>query len=119
MGSAKRSPIPAQSPPAASAEQETQLRASHWHRRCGWLHGMRVREVVQLLRAEGWRHVRRTGSHQHFTHPSRPGLVTVAGEDGRTVPTGTLRSIYRQAGLRWKRKSSAPFPRSARTARSD
>ncbi len=41
-----------------------------------------------------------TGSHQHFVHPSKPGLVTVAGKPSATLKPKTEASILRQAGLR-------------------
>ncbi|WP_329262215.1 type II toxin-antitoxin system HicA family toxin [Actinoallomurus sp. NBC_01490] len=40
------------------------------------------------------------GSHRQFKHPSKPGLVTIAGKPSRTLPPGTERSILRQAGVR-------------------
>ena len=61
---------------------------------------MKVRQVVQLIEAEGWRLVRQVGSHRQFRHPTRPGTVTVAGKPGVDVPPGTLANILRQAGLK-------------------
>jgi predicted RNA binding protein YcfA (HicA-like mRNA interferase family) len=55
--------------------------------------------VIKALERAGWRLVRVTGSHHHFRHESRPGLVTVA-HPRKDVPVGTLRSIERQAGER-------------------
>ncbi|HEX9844646.1 MAG TPA: type II toxin-antitoxin system HicA family toxin [bacterium] len=34
-----------------------------------------------------------------FKHPTKPGKVTVAGQEGLDVPPGTLKSIRRQADL--------------------
>ncbi|MCA1779291.1 MAG: type II toxin-antitoxin system HicA family toxin [Xanthomonadaceae bacterium] len=45
-----------------------------------------------------WRLKRIKGSHHHFDHPSKPGLVTVP-HPKRDIPLPTLRSIYRQASL--------------------
>jgi len=59
-----------------------------------------VRDVLKLLEQAGWEEVR-PAPHRKLKHRSRPGAVTVAGKLGDEVPTGTLRSIYRQAGLRW------------------
>jgi len=56
------------------------------------------RTVIQALESAGWRLKRVTGSHHHFAHPDRPGLVTVQ-HPRRDVPIGTLRSIERQSGL--------------------
>lgn len=60
---------------------------------------MKVREVIATLEADGWRLVRTRGSHRQFRHPTKPGTVTVAGNMGIDVPTGTLGSIWKQAGL--------------------
>jgi len=63
---------------------------------------VKVRDVIALLESQGWREVRAAGSHRQFTHPRRTGRVTVSGHPRLEVPLGTLRSIYRQAGLDWK-----------------
>jgi predicted RNA binding protein YcfA (HicA-like mRNA interferase family) len=58
------------------------------------------REIESLIRDAGWVFVRQSGSHRHFHHATRPGIVTIpAGR--KAIPTGTLRSIFRQAGLEW------------------
>ena len=54
-----------------------------------------------MLKRDGRKQVRMRGSHRQFQHPSQPGTVTVAGRPGQDLPTGTLRSIIEQAGLRW------------------
>jgi predicted RNA binding protein YcfA (HicA-like mRNA interferase family) len=59
---------------------------------------MKVSEVLRRLRAEGWVRVKSKGSHRQFKHPDRPGRVTVSGKPSHTVPPGTLKSIFRQAG---------------------
>lgn len=59
---------------------------------------MRSREVIKLLIKDGWREVRQTGSHKHFRHPTKPGLVTVPHPNAGMAPK-TLRSIERQAGI--------------------
>ena len=40
---------------------------------------MKVREIVALLTRDGWRLVRIRGSHHHYRHPTKPGVVTVPG----------------------------------------
>jgi predicted RNA binding protein YcfA (HicA-like mRNA interferase family) len=60
---------------------------------------MKVREVIKLLETDGWCLVRTRGSHRQFKHPSKLGLVTVAGNLGIDVPIGTLRNIWKQAQL--------------------
>jgi len=61
---------------------------------------LKVREVIKLIEEDGWRQVRTTGSHRQFKHPSKPGLVTVAGKPTLDVPPGTPKSILEQAGLK-------------------
>lgn len=60
---------------------------------------MKVREVIRLLTSDGWRQVDQKGSHRQFRHASKPGKVTVPGKQSADVPVGTLKSIFRQAGL--------------------
>lgn len=60
---------------------------------------MNSREIIRKLEADGWRLKRVTGSHHHFTHPAKPGLVTVP-HPVRDIKVGTLKSIERQAGIR-------------------
>lgn len=64
------------------------------------LRAMKVREVIRMLVADGWRYVRTTGSHRQFRHPAKPGTVTVAGKPAVDVPVGTLGSILKRAGLK-------------------
>ncbi len=61
---------------------------------------MKISEILRLLEQDGWVLKRVTGSHQHFVHPSKPGLVTVAGKPSATLKPKTEASILRQAGLR-------------------
>ena len=62
---------------------------------------MKFRDLVKQVRDDGWVHVRTTGSHLHFKHPTKPSVVTIpgGGKENRDVAPGTLRSILRQAGL--------------------
>jgi len=63
---------------------------------------VKIREIVKRLEEAGWYEVARVGSHRQFKHAQRLGRVTVAGRPGDDMPTGTLRSVFRQAGLEWK-----------------
>ena len=58
---------------------------------------MKVRQVIKRIEADGWRLVRQRGSHRQYKHSTRPGRVTVAGNDGDEIKPGTLASILRQA----------------------
>jgi predicted RNA binding protein YcfA (HicA-like mRNA interferase family) len=61
---------------------------------------MKVREVIRLLRSDGWVQITTRGSHRQFKHSSKPGKVTVAGKPSVDIPPGTLNSILKQAGLK-------------------
>ena len=61
---------------------------------------MKVREIIKVVEDDGWVLVRTRGSHRHFKHPSKPGLVTIAGHPGVDMPKGTLNSVLKQAGLK-------------------
>jgi predicted RNA binding protein YcfA (HicA-like mRNA interferase family) len=60
---------------------------------------MKVREVLKLLKADGWYRVPAKGGHRQFKHPRKLGRVTVSGKPSDDVPPGTLNSIRKQAGL--------------------
>ncbi len=60
---------------------------------------MKVRDVLKVIKNDGWFLARTRGSHRHFKHPKKPGIVTVAGKESVDVPIGTLKSIWRQAQL--------------------
>lgn len=61
---------------------------------------MKVREAIKLIEQDGWYLARTRGSHRHFKHPHKPGLVTIAGHPNVDIPRGTLNSIRKQAGLK-------------------
>ncbi|GAA5784872.1 type II toxin-antitoxin system HicA family toxin [Chitiniphilus shinanonensis] len=59
---------------------------------------MQSRELIALIQQDGWYEVRVSGSHHHFKHPTKPGLVTIP-HPKKDLPPGTVKSIKRQAGL--------------------
>lgn len=61
---------------------------------------LKVGEIIKLLEHDGWLLKRTSGSHRHFTHPNKPGLVTVAGRPSATLKPKTEASILKQAGIR-------------------
>ncbi|MGO8695559.1 MAG: type II toxin-antitoxin system HicA family toxin [Rectinemataceae bacterium] len=60
---------------------------------------MAVGEVVKRIMADGWVLARMKGGHRQYKHPTKAGLVTVAGHPSDEVDRGTLNSIMKQAGL--------------------
>ena len=61
---------------------------------------VKVRDIVRLIEKDGWYWVRTKGSHHQYKHPTKPGLVTVPGNPGDDVASGTLNNILKQAGLK-------------------
>jgi predicted RNA binding protein YcfA (HicA-like mRNA interferase family) len=61
---------------------------------------MKVREILRLLRDDGWVAVATRGSHIQFKHPIKRGRVTLAGHPNDDLAPGTLKSILGQAGLK-------------------
>jgi predicted RNA binding protein YcfA (HicA-like mRNA interferase family) len=61
---------------------------------------MKVRDVLKLLREDGWFLARMQGSHQQYKHPVKKGRVTVAGHPSDDLKPKTLQSILTQAELR-------------------
>ena len=60
---------------------------------------MKVRELLQLLKKDGWEEKTQKGSHLQLEHPSKLGKVTVPIHAG-DIPKGTLNAILKQAGLK-------------------
>jgi predicted RNA binding protein YcfA (HicA-like mRNA interferase family) len=60
---------------------------------------MKVREVLRVLREDGWFLVATRGSHRQFKHQDKPGRVTVSGKPSDDLAPGTLNSVLKQAGL--------------------
>ena len=57
------------------------------------------REVIRLLQDDGWCKVRVTGSHHHFKHKIKQGIVTVP-HPKKQIGKGLLNSILKQAQLK-------------------
>lgn len=60
----------------------------------------KVREVIEMLKADGWVMVAQRGSHRQFKHPTKMGRVTVNNKLSVTLEQEILNSIWKQAG--WK-----------------
>jgi len=57
-------------------------------------------ELVKILEADGWFSTGQTGSHRHFRHSTKPGLLVVPMHAGKEVGKGLLHSILKKAGLK-------------------
>lgn len=60
---------------------------------------MNSTQLIRMLEEDEWTEVRVKGSHHHFKHPTKPGLVTVP-HPKKDLPIGTVNSIKKQAGLK-------------------
>jgi predicted RNA binding protein YcfA (HicA-like mRNA interferase family) len=59
---------------------------------------MTSREVIKLLKKNGWHEVPAVGGHKQFQHSDFPNKVTVPFHNTDLKPK-TLTSILKQAGL--------------------
>lgn len=60
---------------------------------------MHSRTVIKQLKEDGWFWVRTKGSHHHFAHATKQGIVTVPHPE-KDLPIGTIKSIEKQAGVK-------------------
>ncbi|HGP3421825.1 TPA: type II toxin-antitoxin system HicA family toxin, partial [Acinetobacter baumannii] len=58
---------------------------------------MKSLDLIKMIEADGWYEVRVSGSHHHFKHPTKKGLVTIP-HPKKDLPNGTVKSILKQAG---------------------
>jgi len=61
---------------------------------------MKVSAIIREIMDDGWTLSRAKGSHRQFVHPTKPGVVTVAGHPSDDIDRGTLNSIRKQADLK-------------------
>ncbi|WP_296559487.1 type II toxin-antitoxin system HicA family toxin [uncultured Acetobacterium sp.] len=59
------------------------------------------REVIKILKADGWFEVGCDGDHHQFKHKTKPGKVTVT-HPKKDMPLKTLKSISNQSGVEFK-----------------
>ena len=59
---------------------------------------MTSKELLKLIKKDGWYFVGQKGSHAQFRHPIKKGRVTIPMHSG-DLAKGTEKSILKQAGL--------------------
>ncbi len=59
---------------------------------------MKPREMEKIILEDGWIFKNQEGSHRHYTHPTKPGKVTIPFHS-KELSKRTENSIRRQAGL--------------------
>ncbi len=62
--------------------------------------GMKVRDIIKMLEADGWRHIKTKGSHRQYKHSAKQGKVTVNGKPNDDIDKFLQNSILKQAGLK-------------------
>ena len=60
----------------------------------------KVKHLIRFIQDDGWYLDRTKGSHRHFKHPTKPGIVTVPKQFNADLRLGTLSSALKQAGLK-------------------
>jgi len=60
---------------------------------------MNTTDLIRILAKDGWYLIRVSGSHHHYRHETKPGIVTVPHPQ-KDLKVGTLQSILKQAGLK-------------------
>ncbi|MGZ8193917.1 MAG: type II toxin-antitoxin system HicA family toxin [Methylobacter sp.] len=61
---------------------------------------MKVKEILIMLKKDGWYLAAMRGSHRQFKHPIKGGRVTVPGKPVDDLAPGTLNSILKQAKIK-------------------
>lgn len=56
------------------------------------------REIIKMIRSDGWYFDGARGSHHHYRHPTKKGKVTIP-HPKKSLPKKTVHSILKQAGL--------------------
>lgn len=63
--------------------------------------GYSSREVLKILKEDGWYEVGCDGDHHQFKHPQKKGRVTLT-HPVKDIPIKTLKSIEKQAGVKFQ-----------------
>ena len=58
------------------------------------------KDVIKLIKEDGWFEVACEGSHHQFKHPTKSGKVTVK-DPQKDIPMKTLKRIEAQSGIRF------------------
>lgn len=70
----------------------------HIHKEEAIVKSYSSREVLKMLKDDGWYEVGCDGDHHQFKHPTKKGRVTVT-HPRKDIPLGTLKSISKQSGV--------------------
>ena len=59
------------------------------------------REVIKILKNDGWYEVACDGDHHQYKHPTKKGRVTIT-HPKKDIPIGTVKNISKQSGVIFK-----------------
>ncbi|MBI1776924.1 MAG: type II toxin-antitoxin system HicA family toxin [Proteobacteria bacterium] len=65
---------------------------------------MNAKDVIKLLKSDGWLEIRVKGSHHIFKHPTKTSLVVVPMHGSKDLGAGLLRAIERGADVKLRSK---------------
>lgn len=63
--------------------------------------GYSSRDVIKILKEDGWYEVHCVGDHHQFKHPAKPGKVTIT-HPVKSMPVRLLKRIEKQSGLTFR-----------------
>jgi predicted RNA binding protein YcfA (HicA-like mRNA interferase family) len=61
---------------------------------------LKIREIIRIIKKDGWFMVSQKGSYRQFKHHTKPGRVTIAGNPGDDISAGTLNSVLKQTSIK-------------------
>lgn len=63
----------------------------------------KVKHLIRFIQEDGWHLDRTKGSHRHFKHPIKPGIMTVPKQSNADLRLGTLKNALkgRTEKMRW------------------
>ena len=65
---------------------------------------MKSKELLKLLKDDGWYEIRRAGSHIIMRHPTKKKQLVVPLHSGKELKKGTLNSILKDAEIKTKKR---------------
>ena len=57
-----------------------------------------ARQIIKILKKDGWEHVRTKGSHRMFQHPTKKGTIAVPFHN-KDLSKGTEHQILKDAKI--------------------
>lgn len=64
------------------------------------IYAMSSREIIKIIKQDGWFEVSCRGSHHMFKYPTKKGRVTVT-HPKKDLPLKTIKSIFLQAQIEY------------------